>query len=82
MSGAIVAAAIKLDRADQRTPVGTRVLVVRDNGDVLLTRTRSDAWTLGHGQVVVSVHGISGGYAIERVHVVPPTLDTPTPVAP
>jgi hypothetical protein len=47
-------------------PVGTPVLVTRDNGEVLDTVTRSVAWELcGHAAVMVV--GISGGYDLERV---------------
>lgn len=48
-------------------PIGTEVILTRDNGAETRTVTRSEAWTLGHGQAVVKVEGISGGYALERV---------------
>ena len=51
---------------NEKHPEGTRVVVRRDNGDVLETTTRSPAWVVG-GTAVVSVVGISGGYALERV---------------
>lgn len=63
--------AAALLRVDETVPIGTRVVVVRDNGDVLLTTTRSEPWRLGHGDLVVSVHGIAGGYAAWRVFVLP-----------
>lgn len=47
-------------------PIGTEVIVTRDNGDRVQTRTRSTAWMLGC-EPVVKVEGISGGYALERV---------------
>ena len=47
---------------------GTPVQVVRDDGSKMLTRTRSVPWQLGHGDWVVSVEGISGGYLLSRVH--------------
>lgn len=46
---------------------GTLVVVRRDDGSGLVTKTRSLPWRLGHGDWVVSVEGISGGYALERV---------------
>lgn len=50
------------------TPVGTSVLVLRDqNREILVTRTRADPWQLGHGAWVVAVDGISGGYSLDRV---------------
>jgi hypothetical protein len=48
-------------------PAGTPCSVVKDLGEVVETRTRSHAWTLGHGAAVVLLEGISGGYALERV---------------
>ena len=49
-----------------RFPVGTKVSVRRDDGTTLLTVTRSPAWVLC-GTAVVTVDGISGGYALDRV---------------
>lgn len=54
-------------------PIGTLVTVRKDSGEVLETRTRSEAWTLGascHGPghtAVVMVDGIAGGYMLDRV---------------
>jgi hypothetical protein len=48
-------------------PVGAAVIVKRDNGRLEYRKTRSAAWNLGHGQPVVMLEGISGGYALERV---------------
>jgi hypothetical protein len=55
---------------DETTPIGTSVNVILDNGKVLHTTTRSKPWALGHGQKVILVEGISGGYALERVFLV------------
>ncbi len=55
------------------TPVGTRVLVVRDDRSLLRTVTRSQPWEMC-GQWVISVNSISGGYAMSRVY-----LDEPEP---
>lgn len=50
-------------------PVGTpvRYFPVRGQADHMDTATRSEAWALGHGAVVVSVRGKSGGVAIEHL---------------
>lgn len=58
-----------LARVDEATPEGTVVLVLRDNGDLLVTKTRSAAWRTGAGDLIVSVVGISGGYAAWRCHI-------------
>lgn len=54
------------DSWNKKYPVGTAVVVIRDNGDKLETVTRSEAWELC-GSPVVMVKGISGGYALERM---------------
>jgi hypothetical protein len=46
---------------------GLDVDVRRDDGSVLQTFTRSVPWQLGHGQWVVKVDGIAGGYDVTRV---------------
>lgn len=48
-------------------PVGTRVAVRLDSGHTLITTTRSLPWQLGHGQWVVSLQGITGGFDCERI---------------
>lgn len=51
---------------NQQVPVGAPVDVRRDDGTVLVTRTRSPAWLISD-HASVSVEGISGGYLLERV---------------
>jgi len=46
---------------------GTWVLVMLDDGKIWNTKTRSEAWELGHGQPVVMLEGKSGGYDLSRV---------------
>jgi hypothetical protein len=48
-------------------PVGTKVTLIRDLGDQVETRTRSEAWVVGGGTVLIKLDGISGGYLLERV---------------
>jgi hypothetical protein len=52
---------------NEKYPIGTAVIVRRDNGDELHTTTRSEAWELGHGTPVIKVQGIAGGYRLDRV---------------
>lgn len=71
-------------RAQQRTlakwinvPEGTPVVVTRDDGSKLETRTRSPAWLLGEHTAVVMVEGISGAYLLDRIDPAPtPTEDS------
>ncbi len=52
-------------------PVGTPVVVTRDDGSKLETVTRSVAWRIcDHASVMVV--GISGGYLLDRVQAVTP----------
>lgn len=46
---------------------GTPVVVIQDDGSQVISKTRSIAWALGHGEAVVSYEGRSGGYALSRV---------------
>lgn len=48
---------------------GTKVNVEKDDGSVLETVTRSQAWLMGEHTAVVLVDGIAGGYMLERVTV-------------
>lgn len=47
--------------------VGTIVVVRKDDGSKVTTRTRSEAWVLGGHSAVVQLEGIAGCYALERV---------------
>ena len=44
---------------------------IRDEPEGVLTKTRSAAWNLGHGEPVVMVEGKSGGVALWAITVVP-----------
>ena len=52
---------------NEKYPIGTAVVVKRDSGDQYHTSTRSEAWVLDCGIPVVKVHGIAGGYKLDRV---------------
>lgn len=65
-----LAAAAEAQAWNDLHPVGTEVIVTRDDGSELRTRTRSVAWNIcGHASVLVE--GISGGYLLARVRPVP-----------
>lgn len=48
-------------------PVGSKVVVTRDNGETLETTVRFQAQLLGGHSPVAWVHGISGCYDIRRI---------------
>lgn len=52
---------------NESNPPGTPVQVLRDNGNRLRTKTRSNAWALGGHTPVVQIEGISGCYLLDRV---------------
>lgn len=52
---------------NERYPPGTPVRVRLDSGEVLETKTRSDAQMLGGHTAVVWLDGIAGAYLLERV---------------
>jgi len=55
------------DEWNEKHEIGIGVLVVRDDGKLWHTKTRSRAWTLGGGQAVIALEGRSGGYDLSRV---------------
>lgn len=48
-------------------PEGTNVIVTKDRGEEVSTKTRSMAWLLPSHVAVIMLEGISGGYSLERV---------------
>ncbi len=46
---------------------GVRVVVTKDDGTEVVTKTRSKGWLLGGHTAVIMLEGISGGYSLERV---------------
>lgn len=61
----------KASRWDAANPVGTRVMLVRDNGDVVFTRTRSKAGMVGN-RAVVWLEGLRGCFDMDNVRPVAP----------
>ncbi|EMB6558640.1 hypothetical protein AB8896_05265 [Yersinia enterocolitica] len=60
---------LSAERFNQKYPVGSSfkyfpIMGIPDSVDVV---TRTEAWTLGHGAVVVSVSGRAGGVSIEHL---------------
>lgn len=56
---------------DRPQPIGTSVEVTKDSGEKVSTVTRSEPWLLGDGTPVILLEGITGGYLLTRVRVVP-----------
>ena len=57
---------------NRQWPAGTAVTLIDDLGREIETKTRSEAWPLGHGAPVVLVEGRSGGYMLGRLIPHPP----------
>lgn len=52
---------------NERHKPGIGVTVKLDDGKLWHTKTRSEAWELGHRQGVILLEGRSGGYDLDRV---------------
>ena len=58
----------QIEKWNAANPVGTEVVVTRDDGSEHLTVTTSEAWSLGFTPVVKLADGVPpGGYALDRV---------------
>lgn len=57
------------DAFNAETPVGSEVRVQKDNGDIVLTRTVTEAQVLSGHTPVIWLEGISGCYLLDRVSV-------------
>lgn len=56
-----------IENFNLKYPVGTDVTVKKDNGEIIHTKTRSEADLLGGHTPVIWLDGISGCYALSRV---------------
>ena len=48
-------------------PVGSAVIVTKDSGEAVRTKTRSEAYVCGSGHPVIFLEGITGYYLLDRV---------------
>ncbi|WP_347253479.1 hypothetical protein [Leminorella grimontii] len=64
---------ISAERFNELYPVGAlfRYYHIRGVPDYTTVTTRTPAWALGHGAVVVSVSGRAGGVSIEHLEPIP-----------
>ena len=63
----ITAAQVRVDEWNRKYPVGTPVELRMDDGSVVETQTRSEAWLLTCGVALVNMLGKSGGWNLDRV---------------
>jgi len=57
---------LRVDSWNAHQRVGDAVRVLNDDGSLLRSKTKSDAW-IASGQPLVRVVGICGGYSLYRV---------------
>jgi hypothetical protein len=57
----------QVDRFNARYPLGSSVDLLKDNGQILRTVTRSHAEVLEGHSAVIWVRGVAGCYLLERV---------------
>ena len=48
-------------------PIGTAVILTKDDSSEVCTKTRSAPWILGGHTPVIMVEGIGGGYSLSRI---------------
>ncbi len=58
---------MEVDLFNARYPIGTPVLLKKDNGETTETKTRSKAQVSGGHSAVVWLEGVSGYYLLDRV---------------
>lgn len=52
---------------NKKHPVGAEVVLKKDSGEVIETRTTSAAWLLSGNSPVINLDGITGCYLLDRV---------------
>lgn len=55
------------DRWNAENPVGSDVVLTKDSGEQVATKTRSEAYVCDAGYPVIFLEGVSGYYLLERV---------------
>jgi hypothetical protein len=60
-------------------PIGTHVILTKDNGSKVPTRTRSEAQVLSGHSAVIWVDAVSGCYLLDRVETVTDDAGTEKP---
>lgn len=68
----------KFDKKLLDIEVGAPVIVTKDDGAKVATTVTSKPWRLGHGDWVIGLDGISGGYDLSRVRRAPASEVTAT----
>lgn len=66
------------DEWNAKYPPGTHVKytpVLGEEMGAVTSRTRSEAWTLGHGDAVVAIEGRAGGVLLEALTVLEPVQE-------
>jgi len=58
---------MEVDLFNARYPIGTPVLLKRDNGQTMETKTRSKAQVSGGHSAVIWLENVSGYYLLDRV---------------
>jgi hypothetical protein len=52
-------------------PMGAEVIVTKDSGEEVSTKTRGEAFVSNSGQPVIFLAGVSGYYLLDRVRAAP-----------
>lgn len=62
--------ALQVENWNLKHAVGTPVTLRKDNDEVMLTKTRSEAQVLSGHSAVIWVEGVAGCYLLDRVEAV------------
>lgn len=60
-------AELSVENWNLKHPMGAAVKLLKDSGDVIETKTRSEAYIAASGHAVIFVDGVSGYYLLDRV---------------
>jgi hypothetical protein len=55
------------ERANQLNVVGTPVYVIKGDGKIIESKTRSEPWLMESHSWMVMVEGIAGGYCVTHI---------------
>ena len=67
MSMTPVAAASFVESFNQVNPIGTPIILIKDRGEKIETKTKSEAFVDDNHYPMIMIDGISGSYSLNRV---------------
>lgn len=59
-----------IEEYNRAVPIGTEVIVTKDDGKKIRTKTRSAAWVLGGHTPVIMIEGVTGCFLLDRIEII------------